>query len=126
MIYEELTQLPGRLLRAKFLLVIPDHENCNSYNNNLKTKQTEIQYFLPFTTSPSINICPGRASYNSRTPINSNCKSLTLSLLSESSKNHHSTAISFASESLNSNLLSQCYLSNLPLHSDHPTDLRWL
>ena len=28
MIYEELTQLPGRLLRATFLLVIPDHENC--------------------------------------------------------------------------------------------------
>ena len=39
--------------------------------------------------------------------------------------NHHSTAISFASESLNSNLLCQCYLSNLPLHSDHPFDLRY-
>ena len=60
------------------------HNSINSYNNNLKTKQTEKQYFLPFTTSPLINICPGRASCNSRTPIN--CKSLALSLLSESRK----------------------------------------
>ena len=27
MTYDELTQLPGRLLSATFLLVMPDHEN---------------------------------------------------------------------------------------------------
>jgi len=55
------------------------HNSINSCYNNLKIKHTEKQYLLPFTTSPSINICPGRASYNSRT-VNCNCKSLTLFL----------------------------------------------